>query len=250
MPTTSELVTRIKNYYAQDYSRTFILDCLDRAQNELFNTDCAQSIFLNTSDDSFPIPILSTTTGTLEYEITGDNLLDTDGNAVTLEWNDVAVSARRVKSVFIQVTAGNAVDYTKLFYGERFDWAGINNNWSRRLYRVNFESVPVVCYDKTNTQNCKVVFVEDPGTHTDRYYVEFYFVPPSLTSENISLVIDANKWQEALLEGVMGYVEEIENGNTARLTTFRRYWKPRFIADSNKQMAGRRPLAMPRRECG
>lgn len=246
--TTQSLVTYLKDNYAPNFGRTAILDFIDQVQVALFCQDAAQMTWLNSADDSFPIPILQTTAGTLEYEISAANLLDTDGNAVTLSWGGYTVTPRKVKCVFIQ-SAGLA-NYSKSFTGERFDWAGINTLWTKRLNKLRFYEVPQVPSVKTNLRACRIQFGEDPGTTSDMYYVEFYVAPVTLTSESIPLSVDGDRWRPAFVDGVMSIIEDIKYGTTDRWAKFEKKWKPDFRRAMNAGMSQRKPLQMPIRECG
>lgn len=247
---TQELVTTIKEDYAPDWSRSKILGYLDRGQKRMFNQDTPQSIFFNSSDDTFPIPILSTTAGTLEYAVSAANLVDSDGAAVTLTKNGYAITPRRVRSVFIQVSVSNQSDYDNLFYGDRFEWAGLNDNWSKKLYRVSFYKVPIIARDRSENEACKVQFVEDPGTEASKYYVEFYYGAISLSAETVPLTIDGDRWCDALIDYVVGQIEMSHYGKSERMDRFERYWMKRFRSSQNAGVEERKPSTMPVRECG
>lgn len=246
--TTQDFITRIKDDYAPDLSRSKILDLTDIIQQQLFAQDAAQMTWLNGSDDSFPIPFLQTTSGTLEYEISSSTLLDSDGNAVSLTWGGYSVVPRKIKRVFIQ--SSGVANYSKSFYGERFDWSGLNDTWSRQLLKIRFYEVPGIPFDKTNMRNCTWQFSEDPGTSTGTYYVEFYVGAVPLTSESIDFTIDATEWYGALRDGVVGEIEDIKYGRSDKQNKFRDYWKPRFRNAQQAGMSRRKPVQMPIRECG
>lgn len=251
---TQQLVSVLKEDFAPGYSRTRLLSYIERAQNEMFNEDCAQMLFLNKSDDSFPIPILSTTAGTLKYTPSASNLVDSDGNAISLTVGGYSVSIRRIVRIFIQVSS-LSTSYNNTFIGRTFDWAGINDNWSRKIYNIRYREVPMQPFDKTNAEDAHLVFVEDPETHTDKYYIEFYYGPISLDSEQIDLSVDGSKWAEAFIKAVRGYIEESRNGRSELLDgpsktgSFRRYWIPKFRNSANSGVQMRRPYVFETREC-
>lgn len=250
MPSTQELVSIIKNDYAPDWSRSKILELLNRAQKRLFNQDTEQSTWYNPNDDEFPFPILKTTAETLEYEITGSNLVDMNGNALSITQNGYAVTCRRIKHIFIMVASLSNSNYDRKFYGEQFNLTGINEYWSQRLYRLSFYKVPGNLFDKTNLQNARFLFHEDPGTYADRYFVEFYYNPIELTSESIPLSLDGDKWEMALIDGTVGYIEDIENGKSDRMNKFETYWMRKFLSSQNENSDERRPFQMLVREAG
>lgn len=94
------------------------------------------------------------------------------------------------------------------------------------------------------------MFVEDPGTHDDRYYVEAYIAAPTLSSESIEPFIDLDTWQDGIIETVMAYIEDIRNGNTNRTQVVNRFWLPRYRRHMNKHMSEKRTLNIMNRECG
>jgi hypothetical protein len=251
---TQQLVSLLKNDFAPGYARTKLLSYVERAQNELFGQDCAQTKFYNVGDTTLPLPILSTTEGTLKYIPSESNLVDSDGNALSLTINGYDVTIRKIERVFINVS-GVAYDYDNVFVGRTFNWAGINENWSRRLYNVKFQEVPAILYDRTSVEDAHLVFAEDPKTHTDKYYVEFYINPVPLDSERIPLTIDADKWAEAIIRAVRGYIEEGRNGRSelldggANTGSFRNYWLPKFRNSGNYGSEAIRPYAFDTREC-
>lgn len=250
MPTTQELITTIKEDFAPDWSRTRLLGYLDWAHRTLVCQDCAQSIFLNSGDDNFPIPILQTTTGSLEYEVVAGNFADSDGDAVTFTVDEKTVIPRRVKNVFIQASSTAGSDFNRRFYLDSFSWSGINDNWSRRIYQVSYWKVPCHLFDKTNDRGPVIQFVEDPGTTTDKYYVEFYFEPPELTSESVTLMVDASKWEQALIDGVVGRIEKVKNGRSEMYDRFMTYWRFAYMRSMNLNIEHRTPYVIQAREVG
>ena len=246
MLNTRELVSVINNDYAPSWSREKILYFLDRALRDVYNHDCAQTVFLNSSDDTFPIPFLSTTDGTLEYIPSASNLLDSDGSAVSLEWNGYTVVPRRIRRVFVQ-TGNISTTYDNKFIGRDFDWFGINNSWAR-TERISFQEVPGVLYNQSGIQNARVVFAENPGTHTDKFYIEFYIGPVPLSSESIPMSIDADTFEMELINVVMGYIEDARNGSSQRLDKWRLVDKPRIRSSLNAGAQQRKPYVFPTRE--
>lgn len=251
---TQELVSTIKSDFAPDVSRTRILSYLNRAQRELFNSDCAQMVFLNDADPAFPFPLLSTIAGTLGYNIIQGNLLDSTGAVIPFTKTDGsgnarAIICRKIKHIFLMVNALEASNYNKKFYGEQFNLSGLNAYWSTRLYKVTFYEVPGMIINRTEYAPARFIFPEDPGTYPGKYFIEMYYGCPDLTAETVPLSIDGDQWQEALICGVCGYIEQWRNGKTDRLTELRTYWKPRFRDSINSVLRQRTPQQMPVRSC-
>lgn len=256
MPTsTQELVSIIKSDFASDVSRVRILSYLNRAQRELFNSDCAQMLFYNDSDPAFPFPLIKTTAGQLGYNIDGTTLVNSVGAAISLTKTDSngnarAVVCRKINHIFLMVNALEASNYNKKFYGEQFTLSGLNAYWSTRLYKCSFYEVPGNIINRTEYSPARFIFEEDPGTYSGKYFIEFYYGCPDLSAETVPLSIDADQWGEALICGVCGYIEQWRNGKTDRLAELRSYWKPRFRDSINSVMAQRTPQQMPVRSCG
>lgn len=252
MPNTRELVGIIKEDYAQDWGIPKILQFLDRAQRFLMKNDCAQTCYYNYDDPDLPFPILSTTAEQLSYEIPGDTtcLVDSEGNALTPSRGGYPLNIRRIRHVFIMVSDLATSSYDKKFYGKQFQLVGLNQYWSQRLYRVSFFKVPVHIEEASGLQSYpKVTFFEDPGTHDNKYLIEMFFDPIELTSASIPLSLDGDKWEEALIDGTVGYIEDVENGRSERLEKFRTYWKRKFLNEMNRHEDERREPKMKKRPC-
>lgn len=248
--TVKSLVTAIKDDFGYEFGRTKILDYLRRTVNALCNQDVEQMTYFNGSDDSFPFPIISTTTGTLDYAITNANLVDSDGTAITMTVGGNAVVCRKIKHVFITVNSLSNSNYDRKFYGEQFNITGVNQYWSRRLYRTNYYKVPGNIFDRSHIADAHFQFHEDPGTYTDRFFVEFYWGALELTSESIELSLDGDRFEEALIDGTVGLIEKVENGKSDRWDYFERFHKKDFVRYMNASMEERQPLQMPVRPCG
>ena len=252
MLSTSQIVSLLRDDFAHDVSRIKLLSYLDRAQKELFNTDCAQTLFFNSGDKTFPWPVINTVAGQLSYDMVAANLLDSAQGAypLTILGKDGAtrtIDIRRIKSVFVMV---NSTALSLYNYGERIIVAGLNPYWMQYTSSMMFYSIPGEIYDRTANQNARFQFNNDPGTHNNLYYCEFYYAPFDLTSESIPLCIDSDLWFEALSDGVRGYLEAVSNGTSPLLDKFRGYWKKRFIGAMNDPMAQRKPLQMQIRKYG
>ncbi|MFH1738206.1 MAG: hypothetical protein ABIH23_04305 [bacterium] len=251
MATAQALITTVKNNYAPKIGRTIILSCLNRAVRALFNQDCAQTTYYNDSDDTFPFPFLSTTDGTLSYEI-ATSLVDSDGTSVTPAVNSVTVTPRRVKRVFISSASMRTGEYSPNFRGESFSVTSVNPHWSVRPYYGTYTMVVGMPVDKTDTQAAKFVFAENPGTHDDFFYAEFYYEHPELedaTGSTGTFLFDSNRWEQALIDGTVGFIEDFQHGESRRMERFFTHWAEKFKGEQNKGADQRRPAKFPVREC-
>jgi len=249
MATTRQLVSLIKEEYDPKISETRILYYLNWAQNTLFQCDCAQQIFVNNNDPTFPYPILHTTEGQLDYEIDDSTLFDSTGAALAITLNGSSTTVRRVKSLFVAISESLNADYNPSYIGEQFNPIAINSLYANSLYNVTFYTVPNISFNMTNSGDAKIVFAEDPGTTTDRYYVEAYLNPVELTSKNIDLSINGEEWEMALIDGVVGRIEDFKNGTSRRLEKFLGYWTKKFGFNQNIVSKQRAPLQFKISEC-
>lgn len=250
MPSTRELVATIKEDYAPDWSRQKILRFLDRAQRVMMKTDCAQTVWLNEDDEAFPFPVFATTAGTLSYDMSAANLVDSSGNPITPTVGGYEVKIRRIRHIFVAVGSLTSSNYDRKFFGEQFSLTGINPYWSQRLYRLSYYKVPGDIRDKSGLNPYpRFIFHEDPGDYSDRFYAECFYDPVPLTTEDIPLSIDGDQWEDAIIDGVVGMIEDVENGRSERLDRFRRYWLKKFTGYMNDHDNERRPHQMPIREC-
>lgn len=256
MLTTAELVSEIKLDYAPEWDRERLVDFVRRTQLRLCNQDSRLMVFWNRSDDTFPVPYLKTTDGVLNYEIGDDgtgstNLVDSDGNDVdleiTLEGTAYPILARRVRSVFVY----------------RFRWIGpdvsaaLGNSWSYDRSWIydhsadpKYGGVEFVPDDMRGTKNAQVTFLENPGTTTDKFHVLFYHTPADVLSDTIPLTVDGDQWHQALIDGAVGIVEDIESGRSTRLERFEKYWMKKFLNHNADITKHYRPTQMRVRGAG
>lgn len=233
MLTTAELVSEIKLYYAPEWDREVIVDFVKRAQEELTLINSPEMIWYNGADPKYPVPFLKTTAGQLEYEIKGDGtaagstIYDSDGNPLAIDINregtDYTVVPRRIKDIFVEYTTG----YSWPSYGQG-RW--FTFGWFYNPYAgvTRYRRWPTIVFDRKGTTPARLIFEDDPGTTTDKYYVLFYHEPVELLSDTIPLTIDGSQWHQALIDGAVGFIEDIENGRSTRLEKFRNYWIKKF----------------------
>lgn len=253
MPVTQSLITSLLEEIDPSISRPRYREYLNRIQRALFNNDCAQSVWYNTADISFPWPVLKTVAGTLEYEITAANLINSAGAAISsIAVNGVTVAPRRIRSVFISTASIVASGYNPKFRGAEITPIGINPYWQRKLYNNRYYSAVGQPFDKTDLQGCKWIFDDDPGATTNCFYVEFFYAPPNISAETGAgsyMVLDSDKWEQCIYDGVAACIEDMANGGSQKFQKFQEYWIPRFLQGMNEGSEMRTPLRMPIREC-
>lgn len=260
MPTLSQLVTQIKDEFVPDWSRIRILNHINRTVRALYNHDSARCIFYNTADPLFPMPFLKTVSKQLSYDITSANLLDSSGVQVPLTvggsvvngvmTGGIPVTVRRLKTVFIDAKTMAIQLYQPQFRGERYEFGGVNPYWRAKLYNAQFYAVPGVLVDKNSSQAAGFRFLEDPADHGNFFYTEFYYSHPDIVLEQSPLLLDLDIWEDAIIDGVVGYIEDRKNGRSERLQKFQKEWISKWCDDANVGMANRTPIQMQSRECG
>lgn len=247
MPTTQELVTTIIDDYAPDLSVAAALAYLNRAHKAMVNQDCAQNEFYHFSDTTFAYPFLNTTADTLHYEIIAANLRDSAGAAITLTMNGVTVAIRRIVRIFTQSAALGY--YSKKFRGEELAMVSTNPYWGSIFPATWYYEMVGQPFDRTNNQAARFLFAQDPGTHADKYYVQSYIAAPELSTVSDKLFVDGDQWEEALIDGTVGYWEDVQHGSNNRLEKFRKYWMPKYAQGNSHGARTWSPIQMNMREC-
>jgi hypothetical protein len=252
MPSLQSLVTTINSDYCPEKGRPTVLSLVERAIKALFNQPCASSIFYNRSDPAFPFPIINTVSGTLSYELTAANLVNSAGAAVALTVNGTTVALRDIAGVFVKGSSIGTGGYTPNFRGSGRNVAGINPYWGNNNAQSYYQ-VPGVPTPKTNNEALAFTFLENPGTSSNRFFVEAYYEHPDLAVDTDPVLINLQLWEQAIIDGCIAYLEDFDNGNagtTPRINKFEQYWKPKFSTYGNKDISHRSSMQIPIRECG
>lgn len=222
---TKTLLDRVQPY-ASGWARTgtrSLLRLAQEGQDELLDADVYYNRFISTDNKGFP-PYLKTTAETYKYEITNANL------SATLTKNiggtAYVIRARQVLAVFLDVRASD--------YGYERRWIGLpyiyyfSNPYSSNVDRKEVSRIPVGSYPALESTAAYIEFKEDPGTSTDKYFIEFTWEAPRLVSENIPLVVP-EMFESALEDYIIGKIQWFENGKyNERLERFENIWKPKM----------------------
>jgi hypothetical protein len=207
--------------------RKNLLKVLQQGVDMLFNFDDDCMIYRDTDNRGFP-PYLITVAGTYRYSITPLNL---SCSSITRNIGDASynLTARKVNRIFIDTTSTSA---------EYFDsWTGIpfrlninpyNIGWQDRLYIAISQVSSQLGYENTPPY---VDFQSDPGSHSDKFFCEFYVGAPRLLSESIQIPLPV-EYEEALEDYVIGFVQKRESGRTNdNLERFKNEMIPKFRDD-------------------
>ncbi|MBU1778005.1 MAG: hypothetical protein KJ899_15375 [Gammaproteobacteria bacterium] len=204
------LIDRISPW-ASGWARTgtrSILRLIQEGQDEAVDYDAPSFIWIGTENKGFP-PYLTTVAGTYRYDVSAANLTSVSSITKTLGGSSVTVRARRVTKVFVDPNT----DYDSLRTWVGYPYAtGFNNPYRSSNDRVGVAEIPIRSYPALENDVAVIEFLEDPGSTTDRYFCEFYYEPPALSSESIPLVIPA-RFEIALEDYAIGKIQQFENGS-------------------------------------
>ena len=224
MWTTKQIISTIQDYMPE-VSRERVKGYLTRAYFELMNTDSSQLVFYNRSAvDSSPTPILNVQTDVREYDLTTANLLDTDGSAIPLTVDGQTVYIRELRAAYIEASDLRYNDFGLETLGEYRpnDYPSTYNQWYRER---TFVKIPIQFYPKSGQLPASILLFND---YTTDVYLELYYSPAPLGTENIQMLLDTDQWQKALIDGAVGYYEDVINGKSERLKKFEDKWIPKY----------------------
>lgn len=234
--------------FASGWSRTgtrSILALFEQAQDELLEAGGHVQRYVDPTDNKGFPPYLLTTAGTYKYEITGTNL--SCGALVrNLGGTNYTVYCKHVIQVFRDVSKG---DYGTLrWVGKPFVYYN-QNPYSSATTRLVVAQVPVNSYPRLENTAAYIEFLEDPGTSTETYFVEFQWEAPRLSSESIPLCIPL-MYERALEDYAIGRIQQLSNGApNAYMDRFEKEWKPRFISQVLTRGASQNSREVQPRTC-
>jgi hypothetical protein len=201
--------------------RKLVQDGLD----ELLDCDSPKLHWLGTDNQGFP-PYLITVAGTVRYSITGANLsCGSTGLIISMGGTNHTVRARRILKVFVDVTSLTKFD--QRWIGSPYVFSPMNP-YSVATTRLEVADVPIDTYPATEDDPAYLMFKEDPGTSSTKYFCLFTWESPRLISDSIPLGVPS-VFERALYDYVRGVISEDESGSPSDWTAkFLTYWKPRF----------------------
>lgn len=185
-----------------------LLQLVQDALDQLFAFDAAGMHYRGTDNEGFP-PYLTTVAGTEEYEITAANL--TDVTTLTRTFGGVAytVRAKTILRVFVDVTQ-QGVSFTNRWLGKPYNFHN-ENPFSNSRTRLWVSDVSCQKYPAYENTAARIMFNEDPGASTEKYFVDFTWEPMRLTAETIPLPI-MPEFEQAIHDYVIGTVQKFANG--------------------------------------
>lgn len=187
--------------------RKNLLRVLEHLLDEAFRYDHDCMVYRGTDNEGFP-PYLYTTAGTYDYTVTSENL---SCGAITRNLGDTnfTLTARKVKKIFIDTTNMSPAYFDA--------WTGSPYRTILNPYCYDNQTRIFVADIRLSSQPAfhgtapTVKFQSDPGTHTDKYFIEFFVGPPRMLSESIQAPIPVG-FEGEFVDGIIGWVQKRESG--------------------------------------
>lgn len=191
-----------------------LLKLLEQGVDELFEYDHDSMIYRGTDNNGLP-PYLTTVAGTYDYSVVAANL---SCGAITRVINGTTFTlvARKVKGVYVDESLSTLV--TEYPYQE--------DKYQRTNFNTAITTVVVASQPAYENTPPTLKFQYDPGSYSDRYFIEFYVGAPRMTSENIQIPMP-ERFEKYLEE----YIYLCANERVGEALQFLEdYVKPKFHA--------------------
>jgi len=255
MLTTKELIAGIIQDYANSsngYSVDRCVRYLDRVQRMIFLSETWALEYFNNADPVFPFPILPTVDGQLSYTIDNGVLQDSNGDALDITFEGIPVAVNRVLYVFTDTV--DFADYNSNYgrtqtygYGER---GFVPDNNTVNIRGRKFYKTPVRLTPLSPNSKPTITFLHNPENNLGKYYVAMGLVPPKIGSVSSKMMLNVDKWEDALIDGVVGQMEKSSNGKSVSADKFQNYWIPLIRNSYNEGMEEFYDSAVTRRRMG
>lgn len=238
-----ELISDINLNYIREASPEQVRSFLNRAYMKISNSDISNLLYYNSNDKKNPIPKIELNTS-LHYEISPSTLLNSDNQYInsenpeipptTLKIDGVNVYPRKVKAVVIP----NRKHYAFMPY-EISGTISYSQSPETCYYQVPFTGT-----ERRNSNSFPTIqFLKKYGL--SEVYILFYFVPEPILNINSKIFIDIDKWYELLVDGTVGYYEDVVNGNSIRKLNFEQKLLKNYKAEMNENQNNYLPMRMP-----
>ncbi len=252
MTTVKELIADIQHNYIREAAPEQVRSYLNRAYKKISNSDIATFIYYNKESKIFPIPSINLT-DELYYEISPDTLVDEEGNYLNpidpsvppsnLTVDGVDVFPRKVRTVFAESPYPGYYNYGF----EEFDFRGVPSYYHRLFQGNKYYKIPFDSTERRDSNSYPTIqFSENYGL--SKVYILFYYTPTPIYSINSKILLDIDKWYDELIDGTVGYYEDIVNGRSQKKDRFENDHLRRIKSESNERIAKSKPYTMPTRE--
>lgn len=203
MPTTRQIITDVVSLvkgYNRDGTRG-VLPVLDKIHRIMRSGDYDTNVYIDPAT-GFP-PYLTTVSGQRQYVL---------GSTI-----------RKTKYVMVANTDEGYDNYS-LYPTIVFDG-------------TTYYEALVTTYPRTRSQNARVIFRDDPGDTTQKFYHAYYLEPASIVSENIQLQVE-EQYHDIVIEGCVAWIRRIEYGNSDEWNDWRFNKMPAtYWSEQNNQPA-------------
>lgn len=236
----SEILDRVQPWcpgWERASGRKSLLQLAQQCIDLVFSVDHASLIFRpgNTlGNEGFP-PYLITTAGTFKYPITSA-YLSCGANINHVAGSDtVTFIPRKVRRILVDITniGYNDFPYSDLVGGPISDPFGLYGaSPSRSLFRkINITTTVAMTANSGQYIPPTVTFVNDPGSETEKYFIEFYVMPQRLTVDTVEIPLPM-QFEQMVEDFIRGRVQELESGTQSPIMQkFNDYWIPKFEVD-------------------
>jgi len=194
-----------------------VLEYLSRSYLELINSNSSQNVFYIDTDNTDPLPILNTNVGKMKYILDDSTLVNSNGDPITSTQLGVDVTARKLRSIFIE---------GRVYGLETYQPKGVPSVYAEWYRQRTFSKIPCQSYNQRGGQAATILLFND---YDSDIFVEFYYTPGDLTTNKSIMLIDTDQWSDALIDGAVGYYEDVINAKSERLAKFQSYWKRAYL---------------------
>lgn len=203
--------------------RKNLLKAAQSGLDEYYAVDDEHLIYRGTDNKGFP-PYLLTTDETYRYNIEAANL-SCGAITKTIGGSTVTMTAKKVVGVFVDVTTRRD-DIFQTYIGRPYQYS--LNPYTTSSTRIFRQDIKVNSDPEFQSGAPYVEFLNNPGTTTEKFFVEFVIGPPVLYSLSIKIPLP-RRFEEGLASYIMGYVQKRESGKSNdMLVEFYDYWQPEF----------------------
>jgi hypothetical protein len=223
------LIPRASGGWNRSTGNRSLLKLVEQAQDALYQSIQNGRKWRGTDNKGFP-PYLITTAGVYRYEVAAANL-SCDAITTKIGATDYPVTADEILGVYTD--SEYAQDYNRLYSGPTIEWAEINP-YTNEEARMMVARIPVEVSPAYESTNPYITFLEDPGTTTEKFMVDFTWRAPRLTAETVPLCVPI-EFEKALEDFVIGTIQESESGGqSAILQRFYTFWISEFRRKMNR----------------
>ena len=197
-----------------------ICQIISEVQNEMFGAPCRATTFIDPTTGDYPF--LATVAGQFSYDLPNVSVV-IDGISTPRPVRLRMCTELFTRDIMVFQEYPQLLRYMPRFIEEQ--------HGKIVIYSTNTEALGegILSTGQTGATPARVIFPYDPGNTTNTYQIEALIEPIQVTADTIPLMV-GKKWEDAIMDGVLGKIEYQDYGESNRLQTFREYWLPLFYA--------------------